>query len=146
MTGLALARPAPSRTARIRLVPILVLFAKNSAAGAIAFAFDLALLWLLVERAGWAAMPAAALAFLAAATLHYALARRFVFAGSTRGVASGYAWFLVNAAIGLVVTLGLFAMLVEWAGLPWLLARVLSSLKAGMLGFLLNAAFNFRAL
>jgi putative flippase GtrA len=146
MTALAFDRPAPVRAARLRLLPTLVLFAKNSAAGAVAFALDLALLWLLVERGGWAAMPAAAIAFIVAASLHYALARRFVFAGSTRGVASGYLFFLVNAGIGLVVTLGLFAMLIEWAGLPWMLARLLSSLKAGILGFTLNAVFNFRVL
>lgn len=141
MTALSITRPAePGRFRVLRL------FAGHSAAGAAAFVLDIALLWLLVEQAGWRYMPAAALAFVIAASLHYALARRFVYRGSGRGVRTGYALFLVNAAIGLAVTLGGLTLLVEWAGVPYLVARVLSSLKAGIVGFVLNAAFNFRVL
>lgn len=122
------------------------MFGKNSVAGTIAFAFDLALLWLLVERGGWAYLPAAAFAFLIAITIHYALARRFVFHESTRGLASGYLFFVANAAIGLLVTLAAFALLVELFELHYLVARLISSVKAGVVVFLLNAVFNFRVL
>jgi putative flippase GtrA len=135
------ARPAPHRAGRIALM-----FGKNSVAGTIAFAFDLALLWLLVERGGWAYLPAAAFAFLIAITIHYALARRFVFHESTRGLASGYLFFVANAAIGLLVTLAAFALLVELFELHYLVARLISSVKAGVVVFLLNAVFNFRVL
>lgn len=124
----------------------MLLFGKNSLAGAVAFAFDIALLWLLVERAGWTYLPAAALAFLIAVTLHYALARRFVFTDSNRGVASGYLYFVANAAVGLGVTLAAFALLVELFELHYMIARLISSLKAGVVVFVLNAVFNFRVL
>jgi putative flippase GtrA len=123
-----------------------LLFGKNSLAGAVAFAFDMALLWLLVERAHWTYLPAAALAFLVAVTLHYALARRFVFAGSEQSVARGYLYFVANAAVGLAVTLAAFALLVELFELNYLVARLISSVKAGVVVFVLNAVFNFRVL
>lgn len=125
---------------------LLWMFGKNSLAGAVAFAFDMALLWALVERGGWAYLPAAAFAFLVAITIHYALARRFVFQDSTRGIASGYLFFVANAAVGLLVTLVAFAVLVELFELNYLVARLISSLKAGIVVFLLNAVFNFRVL
>lgn len=132
------AEPRPRRAAR--------LFWRNTVASVFAFALDVALLWLLVERAGWAYLTAATLGFLVAMSLHYAIARIWVFRGADRGLATGYALFLVNALIGLGVTLGLFALLVETSGLHYLVARVLASVAAGILVFALNAVFNFKAL
>lgn len=146
MPALSTSPSLSSWPARLRLGRAAILFGKNSLAGAVAFAFDIALLWLLVEQAGWRYLPAAALAFLVAVTLHYALARRYVFAESARGMASGYLYFLANAAIGLGVTLAAFALLVELFELHYLVARLISSVKAGVVVFVLNAVFNFRVL
>ncbi len=123
----------------------LVLFARNTLAGSAAFAVDMALLWLLVAG-GWAYLPAAALAFLVAVTIHYALARAWVFPPSRRSWAGGWALFLANAGIGMVVMLGAFWALTEWTPLHFLVARLLSSVNSGLVVFLLNALYNFRAL
>jgi hypothetical protein len=51
----------------------------------------------------------------------------------------------VNSGVGLVVTLLLFAGFVA-VGINYLVARTLTSLFSGLLQFVLNAVFNFRAL
>ena len=122
-----------------------VLFGRNTIASFFAFGLDVALLWLLVEHFGWVHLPAAAISFIIAMTLHYVLSRLWVFKGTERGVAQGYAYFLINAGIGLVVTLGAFFALMEFTDLYYLVSRVLASVVAGVLVFGLNAVFNFKA-
>ena len=122
------------------------LFGRNTVASFFAFGIDVALLWLAVEWGGAPYLPAAAIAFLIAMSIHYVLSRIWVFRGSERGMAKGYVYFLINAGIGLVVTTGAFALLMEAAGLHYLIARILASVAAGILVFFLNAVFNFKAL
>lgn len=109
------------------------------------FAIGLAVLWLLVERAGVPKVPSAAVSFLVSNTLHYALGRSWIYRGTERPVVSGYTYFLVNSGVGLVVTLVLFAAMVA-VGINYLIARTITSLFSGLLQFVLNAVFNFRAL
>ena len=71
--------------------------------------------------------------------------RTWIYRGTERKVAPGYAYFLVNAVVGLAVTLALFAAFTG-LGLHYLLARVVASIFAGLILFLLNAILNFRAL
>lgn len=136
--GKAGARVAESRGAR--------LFARNTVASFFVFALDVALLWCLVELGGFPYIPAAALAFLTAMTLHYVLSRVWIFRGTERGIATGYLYFMVNTGIGLVITIAVFAALIEFTGLYYLFARVLASVAAGIAVFFLNAFFNFKAL
>lgn len=122
------------------------LFVRNTLASTLTFGIDIALLWFLVERAGAERIVAAAFAFLVAISLHYLLARIWVFRGSGRGLASGYVYFLTNAGIGLIVTLGLFWLLLELTPLHYLISRGISSVAAGIVVFFLNAIFNFKQL
>jgi len=149
--GLAEAAPAdaaPRTGLAARLISrnAAVLLARNTIVSCGVFAFDLALLWVLVRFYGMDKLLAAALAFLAANSLHYAFGRTWIFRGTERGMASGYAYFLVNAAIGLVVTIALFAAFVRWTSINYLVARTLVSVVAGLTVFLLNAILNFRRL
>jgi putative flippase GtrA len=109
------------------------------------FAIGLAVLWALVDRAGAPTIPSAAVSFLVSNTLHYGLGRSWIYRGTERALVSGYAYFLVNSGVGLVVTLLLFAGFVA-VGINYLVARTLTSLFSGLLQFVLNAVFNFRAL
>lgn len=122
------------------------LFVRNTVASTVAFAIDMGLLWLLVEKAGLSRLLAATAGFLVAMTIHYIISRLWVFRGTERGVASGYVYFLANAGVGLVVTLGLFAIFIEYLGLHYLVARAISSVVAGLVVFFLNATLNFKAL
>ena len=122
-----------------------VLLARNTIVSCIVFLFDLGLLWLLVQSGGLGKLAAAAIAFIAANTIHYAFGRAWIFRGSERGIASGYAYFLINALIGLGVTIGLFAAFLEYTSVNYLVARTIVSVLAGLTVFYLNAIFNFRS-
>lgn len=123
-----------------------ILFVRNTIVSCFAFAIDLLLLWLLVQYAGAPRLAAATLAFMVAVSIHYLLCRAWVFCDSTRGLGAGYLYFIANAGIGLAATLALFATLVELTGIHYLIARVIASVFAGVVVFLLNATLNFKSL
>ena len=137
---------APALARRLLSWNALAMLARNTVVSCVAFLFDLALLWALVRLAGWGKLEAAALGFVAANTLHYALGRGWIFHGTTRGVATGYVYFLINSGIGLVVTITLYAAFLRFTAIDYMVARVLVSLVAGLIVFLLNALLNFRRL
>lgn len=122
-----------------------VLFARNTAVSTGVFLLGLALLLLMVERWGVAKVPAAALSFLASNSIHYVFGRTWIYRGTERAVASGFAYFLVNALVGLAITVSLFAGFVE-LGMHYLVARVVASIFAGLTLFVLNAVLNFKSL
>ena len=122
-----------------------MLLYRNTVVSIGVFLFGLALLWLLVEEFAVAKIPAAALSFLAANTVHYAFGRAWIYRGTDRPVAAGYAFFIMNGLVGLAVTLALFAGFMA-LGLNYLVARIVTSLFAGLVLFVLNAVLNFRSL
>jgi len=122
-----------------------VLLFRNTVVSTGVFLLGLGLLWLLVEEAGMAKVPAAALSFLAANTVHYLFGRTWIYRGSDRKVVAGYAYFLVNALVGLGVTLLLFAAFLA-LGMHYIPARIVTSVFAGLVLFVLNAVLNFRSL
>ncbi len=118
---------------------------RNTVVSCMTFLFDLVLLWALV-RWGWGKVEAAAFGFVAANTVHYALGRSWIFRGTERGITSGYAFFLINAALGLAITVTLYAAFLRYTPMNYIVARVLVSVFAGLAVFLLNAVLNFRRL
>ena len=121
------------------------LLARNTIVSCGIFAFDIALLWALVQLR-MDKVAATALAFVIANSLHYAFARGWIFRGTERAAAAGYVYFLINAGVGLVITVTLFAALISWTPINYLVARVLVSLVSGLTVFVLNAVLNFRRL
>jgi len=118
---------------------------RNTVVSTAVFLLGLGVLWVLVERGGVDTLVATAISFVIATTLHYALGRAWIFKGTGRGIVPGYAFFLVNAGIGLVVTVGLMAaLLAVFPGEYYLAARVVVSVFAGLAMFLLNGILNFR--
>lgn len=122
------------------------LLARNTIVSFGTFAFDIALLWVLVEHLGMGKVPAAAVAFVVANSVHYVIGRGWIFRGTDRHVATGFIYFQLNSLIGLVITVGLFAALIRWTPIHYLVARVLVSVVSGLTVFLLNAVLNFRRL
>lgn len=122
-----------------------VLLGRNTVVSIFVFLLGLALLWLMVERGRLAKVPAAALSFMVSNTIHYVFGRTWIYRGTERQVASGYAYFLLNAGVGLAITVGLFAVCID-LGVHYLLARVVASIFAGLALFVLNAVLNFKAL
>lgn len=123
----------------------LMLWARNAVVSCGIFAFDIALLWVLVQT-GMGKVGAAALAFVIANSIHYLFGRGWIFRGTDRPLTQGYVYFLINAGIGFLITITLFAALIRWTPINYLVARVLVSLVSGFTVFLLNAVLNFRRL
>lgn len=92
-----------------------------------------------------AKLPAAALSFVVGNTLHYLFGRTWIYRGTQRAVVAGYAFFIVSAAIGLLVVLVLFAAFMA-IGMNYIVARIVTSLFAGFGQFVINAVVNFRSL
>ena len=108
------------------------------------FLLGLVVLWGMVEQAAVDPVVATALSFILSNSIHYVLGRTWIFAGTDRAVASGYALFLANAMVGLAVTVSLFWLLTTFTPLHYLVARVVVSVFAGLAMFALNATINFR--
>jgi putative flippase GtrA len=123
-----------------------ILLIRNSMVSTAMFLLGLAALWLLVEYGHLGKIFATGVTFLMATSAHYALARSWVYRGTERRVVPGYGYFLINAMIGLIVTLTLFALLTWLTPIHYLVARVLVSVAAGLTMFLLNATLNFKRL
>lgn len=122
------------------------LLVRNTIVSCGIFAFDIALLWAFVQFLRMDKLLAAALAFVVANSVHYALGRTWIFRGTDRHIGAGYIYFLINAGVGLVVTIVLFAALIAWTPINYLVARTLVSIVSGLTVFLLNAVLNFRRL
>jgi putative flippase GtrA len=130
--------------ARLLTLRVGVMLWRNTVVSCGVFVIGLGVLWVLVEKAGMDEVPAGGIGVLTANSLHYFLGRSWIFRGSERGAATGYALFLLNAWVGLAVTMGLYALFLEYTALHYLFARVLVSMVAGLVVFVLNAVFNFR--
>lgn len=139
--GAAEGRGFASRLLSLRVAAMLW---RNTIVSCCVFLLGLGVLYALVDWAGFPEVPAGGIGFLVANSLHYLLGRTWIFRGSERGPATGYALFLINAGVGLAVTIALYAALLAFTPLNYLIARVLVSLVAGLAVFLLNAVFNFR--
>jgi putative flippase GtrA len=123
-----------------------LLLGRNTVVSAAMFLLGLLLLWLLVEFGEADKLKATAGTFLLSTTLHYALGRTWIYRGTERKVAPGYGLFLVNALLGLAVTILLMDALLRWTPIHYLVARVMVSVFAGLAMFLSNAILNFKRL
>jgi putative flippase GtrA len=119
---------------------------RNTIVSTTVFLIGLALLKWLVEQQGMDPRIAAAIGFIVSNTLHYVIGRNWIYTGTERAAAQGYVFFLINALIGLVITVGLYAAFLAWTPIDYLASRVIVSVFAGLAMFLLNAVFNFRRL
>ena len=120
------------------------MFMRNTVVGTAVFAIDLAILWGLVSAFDFPLIIAVTTGFLVASSLHYYMARSWIFVGTDRHPVSGYLYFIVNAGVGLAITLVMFAAFLRWTSINYIVGRVIVSLFAGLATFLLNAIWNFR--
>ncbi|MEO6152498.1 MAG: GtrA family protein [Croceibacterium sp.] len=120
------------------------MLARNTVVSCFVFVVGLGVLWVMVSQLGMNKTVSAGASFMVANSLHYLIGRSWIFKGSDRPFGSGFLFFLLNALVGLVVTMALFELLVRYTPIHYLAARALVSLAAGLLIFVLNAVFNFR--
>jgi putative flippase GtrA len=108
------------------------------------FLIDLGLLFLLARRAHLNYLVATVVSFLVANALGYFLARRLVFAGTSRGVKAGLVYFLVIAALSAFALTPLMWLSVSVFHVDIILSRIITASIVGVGGYLLNLVFNFR--
>jgi putative flippase GtrA len=119
---------------------------RNTVVSSMAFLISIGLLWALVEFLDTDEVLAATIGFLTANSVHYILGRTWIFRGTDRTLAMGYLYFLFSSGIGLFVTVTLYAAMLRYTPINYLLARVLVSVFAGLAMFAFNATINFRRL
>lgn len=135
----------PTLISRLLSGKAALLLARNTVVSCAVFVVGIVLLWVLVQLFDMAKLPAVAVSFIAANSIHYAFSRVWIFAGTQRAAATGYVFFFINAGVGLILTMALFWVFTEMLGLNYLLARVVASVFAGLSSFVLNAVLNFRS-
>ncbi|MGF1445347.1 MAG: GtrA family protein [Pikeienuella sp.] len=118
-------------------------FVRFVGVGAIATAAHYALLIGLVTAGVLSPVPASAAGAVLGALVSYGLNRRYTFR-SSRAHAAALPRFLTVAALAFLANLCLMVLLHSLAGLPYLLAQMLTTGLVLGLTFTLNRAWSFR--
>ena len=119
-------------------------FLRYSGVGVGTFVLDLGLLYSLTTYAHVAYYVATPISFFVGVSLNYAISREVVFRGTERSWHRGYMHFLIIAVGGMVLTTVSVVLLVQFGGLPYLVARVLVAGGVGVCNYLLNLYWNFK--
>lgn len=127
--------PSSPRDRRLALVE----FARYFLSSLLALGVDAGGLYLLVEKAGWHYLPAAALCFLAGSLVAFLLSALWAFeAHSFRRWHDGFVVFTLIGLVGLGVNLGILWLGVGALGLPYMLAKGGAALGSFSLNFVLR--------
>jgi putative flippase GtrA len=112
--------------------------------GVSTFLLDLGLLWCMTELLHIPYYLSTGIGFLLAVSVNYFISRHFVFSGTTRPLSHGYAFFIIMAVTSAFLISGAVFVLVQYAGLQYLLARTAVAGIVGVVGYLINLQFNFK--
>lgn len=118
-------------------------FLKFALTGAMAAAVHLVSVLVLVESAAMAPLRANLAGFALAFLCSYAGHRRLAFRDNAARHRQALPRFLLVAVAGLALNQLLFALLLAYAGLPWLLALALVIVLVAIATFLLSRAWAF---
>jgi putative flippase GtrA len=116
--------------------------AAYASVGAAATVVHYAILITLVEAAGWRAVPATLIGYVAGGVVAYVLNRRHTFASDRPHEEAGWRFALV-AFVGFCVTFFLMSLFVDCLGAPYLPAQVVTTGLAMFMTFALNRAWTF---
>ena len=112
--------------------------------GTVAVFLDLMLLFVFVEFLHIFYLVAAAMAFIIAHSSNYYVQREWGFKETEQGVKRSNIYFISFGIVGIFLTLGLLAFMVEYLGLNYLFARWLVSLIVGGFMFFLHYRITFK--
>lgn len=119
-------------------------FLRYAVVGVSTLSFDLVLLFIATEFLHIPYYISTAGAFLIAVSINYFISRAHVFKGTERTIHHGYAYFIAVALLGAFLTTSLVTLLVSFAHLYYLLARVLVAGIIGIGNYLFNLHVNFK--
>jgi len=122
----------------------IVRFVKFGFASGIATLLDLFLLWVFVEFIGIYYLVSAIIAFLGGSSLNYGINKVWAFRGSKVGNVRGLMSFIIIGWIGLVWTILLMALFVEFGGIHYLIARLLAAVLVLGWNYGMNSIVTFR--
>lgn len=118
-------------------------FVRFAAVGAVGTVAHYALLLFMVEVLGTPALAGAAAGFVLGAVVNYTLSRTLVF-DSTRPHGEALPRFFAVAVVGLGWTAVLMTLLVDFVGLHYLLAQLLTTALLLLWHYVGNALWTFR--
>lgn len=119
-------------------------FVSYSSVGIGTFLFDIALLATLLLLTDLHYLLAVSISFVTAVSLNFTISYTWVFRGTQRKVATGYAFFFSIAAIDIAIIAILVSFFVSTLGSGVLITRILVGCLVGILNFLINTFFNFK--
>lgn len=119
-------------------------FFRYSIVGTSTFALDLTLLYFLTDVLGVYYVLSAGIAFMIAVSVNYFLARKHVFAQTSRAFESGYVLFLVIAGVGLLLVMALMYLAVDVLGFGYITSRVVIAGQVGLWTYGMNLYVNFK--
>ncbi|MEK7505877.1 MAG: GtrA family protein [Patescibacteria group bacterium] len=119
-------------------------FIRYSLVGSSTFPIDIALLWFFVSTLGINYLLATGIAFVIAVSINYSINRPWAFYGTRRGFWGGYGFFICVGTFVALLTVLFTGLLTNWAGIHFLIARVLVAGFIGILGFFINLYFIFK--
>ena len=82
--------------------------------------------------------------FFISLAISYFIFRKYTFRGTTRGISSGFIYFSIIAASGLLISIFGSNFLITQFELAPLLARFLMAAPTGLCNFLINLVYNFK--
>ena len=129
---------------RFTFTPGVRRFVRYTAVGVSTLLFDLLLLAALTQLFHVPYYYSTPFAFLIAVSINYGISRVFVFHGTKRSIHQSYAYFILIAGAGAFFITGGVYLLVTYAHLYYLLARILIAGVVGIANYLINLHWNFR--
>ena len=127
--------------------PIAVQMRRFVVVGALTAGLQLALLWLFVDTAGLNYLIGAAIAIEITIVCSYVLNNAWTFRASRNTGVSDYLTGLLKTNLvrgtAIPIQLGVLAVLVEWGGVPYLIANVPAILISGLYRFVLDARWTW---
>jgi len=113
--------------------------------GGSTFILDFGLLWIFVKYLHLHYIVAAIVAFIIGTFIHYNIIRHTAFRDSGKDYHVAYIYFISISAVGLLITVALLALFIEYFGVHLLVARVFAAACVGVWNFTMNFFINFKS-
>ncbi|MFC2056476.1 GtrA family protein [Chloroflexota bacterium] len=104
---------------------------------------DIGMLYVLTDWLGLFYLFSATFSFIIAQSLNYYLNRRFNFRSKSKQIAKQLTMFVAVNTIGLGISLGILAFLVEVLGLWYILARIVGMVIAVSFNYFMHKRYTF---
>lgn len=120
-------------------------FVKYCVVGVLGTAVDVAVLWFLVDRAGWPILLAATASFVAAVIHNFVWNKLWTFRSRSSNYRKLFIKFLIVALVGLLLTNFLMWVFAHKIGLWYIAAKLWTSGAVLIWNFLANQSWTFRS-